>query len=91
MIRFPRFHIATSVVNHILNVRDQISSEAADQPAPDVPDTAQASARLDAALSQPLSEMQAPEGADAALADSVASGVSPADALQQQGIIEGMT
>lgn len=58
-IRFPKHHIAKSVVSQILNVADGLvtSSQSSPQsPIPDVPATAGQSAALDDALAQPISE-----------------------------------
>lgn len=49
-IKFPKVHIATSVVNRILNVADglaDVASPLASVAVPDVPDTATQSAILD--------------------------------------------
>lgn len=58
MIKFPRMHIATSVVNRILNAADEIERsrpQAAQEPvaapiAPTVPDPSVEGAALDSAL-----------------------------------------
>lgn len=56
MIKFPKVHIATSVVNRILNVADGITpiapQAAPGDAAPDIPDTTRASINLDKQLAQ---------------------------------------
>jgi len=59
MIKFPQIHIATSVVNRILNAADDIESRrpvrtAAPQGAPNVPDAAPLGAALDADIATPV-------------------------------------
>lgn len=57
MIKFPKMHIAESVVNRILNVADGIPAQASqavqNPPPPIVPETAQQGAMLDAQLATP--------------------------------------
>ena len=58
MIKFPKVHIATSVVNRILNIADGIpdagSQAARIAPEPNVPDTATQSLILDETLASPI-------------------------------------
>ena len=58
MIRFPQVHIATSVVNRILEIAENLPQEGAGAPlsAPRVPDGAMLGAQLDAALGAPQPE-----------------------------------
>jgi len=72
MIRFPKINIATSTVNRILNVADEITAGAnlksAPTPrgAPNVPDTSRSGPAIDAALAAPTAASDAaPEIADA--------------------------
>lgn len=59
MIRFPKVHIATSVVNRILNAHAEIESAAsAARGAPNVPNSAPLGEALDAGIAAP----QAPVG-----------------------------
>lgn len=55
-MKFPKMHIATSVVNRILNVADGLPSGAPAMPAPEprLPNTADQSALLDAKLEAPI-------------------------------------
>ena len=55
MIRFPQVHIATSVVNRILEIAENLPQESAGTPvaAPLVSDGSQLGAQLDAALGAP--------------------------------------
>lgn len=64
MIRFPKMHIASSVVNRILNAADELESRyppPVAAPAPSTPgvaaDTSGQSLALDAAISAPLGEL----------------------------------
>lgn len=59
MIKFPRIHVAESVVNRILNTRDELRAGArpapavVPAPAPNVPDPTLPGAELDLKLAQP--------------------------------------
>lgn len=55
MIRFPQVHIATSVVNRILELAENLPQESSGAPvsAPLVSDGSQLGAQLDAALAAP--------------------------------------
>lgn len=56
MIKFPKMHIAQSVVNRILNVRDGMPDTTPGlniTPAPELPDTLAQGQRLDLSLAQP--------------------------------------
>lgn len=56
MIRFPRMHIAESVVNRILNADDELGPAApVTLPEPTVADPTAAGVAIDAKLSQPAS------------------------------------
>lgn len=84
MIKFPRVHIAQSVVNRILNTRDELARSsqtpavAAPTPPPAVPDPTLEGAELDNNLAQPppadLPPLEATEPAPDALASAVARG-----------------
>lgn len=55
MIKFPKVHIATSVVNRILNIADGIPTPgAASVAVPDVPDSIAQSTALNQKLAEPL-------------------------------------
>lgn len=58
MIKFPKVHIATSVVNRILNIADGIpdsgSQAVRTAPEPSVPETSAQSLMLDETLATPL-------------------------------------
>lgn len=55
MIRFPKHHIATSVVNRILNIADEVEARAPSMPS--TPEPIQQGQALDAALAQPTPDM----------------------------------
>ena len=58
-IKFPRMHIAASVVNRILNAADGLESAAPGRPVspPDVPDTFLQGEQLDSALAAPIAPL----------------------------------
>lgn len=61
-IRFPRMHVAQSVVNRILNVADELVAQRAPavpepHPAPEPADPTIPGAELDLALREPLAPM----------------------------------
>ena len=74
MIKFPKMHVAASVVNRIMNAHHQLNAQAA-APAsrppssPNVPDNTQAGVALDAELGAP----QMPVTADEPLATDIAT------------------
>lgn len=85
MIKFPRVHIAKSVVNRILNMADGMPNNAAPKPmAPRVPDTMAQGANLDAALSSPL-DAALPGIDNAPEPGATASGKPLLDTLMQPG------
>ena len=57
MIKFPKVHIATSVVNRILNIADGLEQEAPGiaAPPPTVPDPTVEGQAIDAQLAAPIS------------------------------------
>lgn len=77
MIKFPKLHIATSVVNRIMNINDQLELNlSAPQPAaaidavPNVPDAHETTGpAIDAALYAPTQ----PSDADPPLAEAIAT------------------
>lgn len=91
MIKFPKVHIAQSVVNRILNVADDLDTErsAPTIDVPTVPDPAMAGARLDQALSAPPPAIPPPDGAEGDMAAAAITGSSPMDAAVLKGIDDG--
>lgn len=84
MIKFPRVHIATSVVNRILNVADGISATSGTRTEPSVPDPTLEGAALTARLAEqvpPVGEVGGPESQTANAAEAVISGGSPLQGL----------
>ena len=72
MIKFPKMHVAASVVNRIMNAKahidaSQAASNAADR-APNVPDSVALGGDIDAELNAP----QAPVSAEPMLAEEIA-------------------
>lgn len=70
MIRFPRLHLATSVVNRILNVHDGIEAQraAATDRMPEDPEAAAEGAALDQKLNAPQPPVTADDPTAAAIA-----------------------
>lgn len=86
MIKFPKIHVATSVVNRILNVAEELESQRirrqkASMPiAPNVPDPSLQGQQIDQALSTPLapvSGLDGPESIGNNVMEAVLSGGTP--------------
>lgn len=90
MIRFPRMHIAQSVVNRIINTANQVRPQQDLPPphVPAVPDPGEQGEKIEDALSTSPGPMHSPAGAEAAMLEAALSGTSPASALAIQGVIE---
>lgn len=88
MIRFPKMHIAQSVVNRILNVANDIDSTKQRTPPslPALPDVGTQGTKLDQALETPPAATSPPDGAEPAMLDAAIAGDSPMDAAVSQGI-----
>jgi hypothetical protein len=88
MIRFPKMHIAQSVVNRILNAHDELEASMPTlapepTPAPHVPDPTLEGAELDLALDAPAAPVEGVEPGDPgnAAANAFESSVSGGTAL----------
>lgn len=90
-IRFPRMHIASSVVNRIMNLAQSVPPAITPAAMPDVPDASKQGEQLDQALAQQPGPMAAPEDAEAVAAASALNGGSAAEALGTNGIIEELS
>ena len=53
LTKFPQLHIATSVVNRIMNLRDSVEPLVAPKPTPTIPDPSMEGGALDAQLLSP--------------------------------------
>lgn len=79
-MKFPKMHIAASVVNRILNAKDEIEAgRMTSEPTeptipPSVPDPAMEGAQLDLNLAQPTPPMAGPEIAEEDLTSTVLAG-----------------
>ena len=90
-MRFPQYHIATSVINRILNLADDVEPVAvADPSQPALPDTAAQSVALDAAIAQPVQAVPAPEGSEEAILLAAQDGGSAADAVGGMAVLESL-
>jgi len=89
-MRFPRYHIATSVVNRILDLADQEMLTAQATEAPSIPDTAETGARLDNALQSPVPAVPAPVGSDDEALLEMQQGGSAADAVGGMALLESL-
>lgn len=80
MIKFPKMHIADSVLNRIKNELDGISPLNVPMPIPAVPDPTQQGLDIDAAVATPAAPTEAltPEETEGMI-DSSAMGGSPFD------------
>lgn len=88
MIRFPKMHIAQSVVNRIMNVADDLEM-AQNKPAmhvPAMPDATAQGAALDEALATPPAGVTPPEGAESGMLSAAIAGDSPVTAAIDKGI-----
>lgn len=97
MIRFPRMHIAQSVMNRILNINDEIEADAQisalPEPAiaPDPPDPMMEGAQLDVALQQPVASNLPPpdDGPNGPAVNTLEASLSGGSPLQ--GLLDGIS
>lgn len=89
-MRFPRYHIASSVVNRILDINDQVASQPAETEPPNVPNPSQQGQQLDQALATPPQAVPAPVGSEEAVATEAMQGGSAADAVASLGVLDAM-
>ena len=87
-MRFPKFHLATSVVNRIMDIANQVESIPMPTQPPRMPETAAQGAALDKALATPPPAIAAPAGADELVATEQMAGGNAADAVAAAGIID---
>lgn len=89
-MRFPRYHLATSVVNRILNIADRVQAIPMPSAPPAMPEVQQQGEQLDKALSTPPAAVPAPEGLAGPAAVEAAQGGSAADVIGQAAIMDGL-
>ena len=87
-MRFPKYHLATSVVNRIMNVAKQVQAMPVPTQAPQVPDSARQGQAIDQAIAQPPAAAAAPPGVDAVVAMENMGGGSAADAITESAILD---
>lgn len=87
-MRFPQYHLATSVVNRIMDIANQVQTMPLPTQPPSVPDATSQGAALDEALAQPIQPVAAPAGTDELIATEQAAGGTAADAVTNAGIID---
>jgi len=92
-IKFPKVHIAESVVNRILDVRDGIEARAAAAlaTAPNVPDSTTEGAVLDAKLGTPTPDVgeASLDGSNSVAANTFEAAVSGGKPIQ--GVLDGIS
>lgn len=92
MIKFPKVHIATSVVNRILNLRDEVAARAAlASRDPQVPDPALAGDVLDAKLAQPTPDVgeASMDGDNSVAANTLEATIAGGKPIQ--GVLDGIS
>ena len=94
MIRFPKVHIAASVVNRILNVRDAIDARpAARAPSsePRVPDPTLEGAVIDEKLTEPTPDVgeASADGSNSVAANTLEATVAGGKPIQ--GVLDGIS
>lgn len=81
-MRFPQYHLATSVVNRVLDLANmQLTPGQALQSTPQLPDTIAQGEQLDAALSTPPTAVPAPAGSEEQVLLETQKGGTAADAV----------
>lgn len=89
-MRFPKYHLATSVVNRIMNVANRVQAMPVPDAAPMMPNPARQGAALDQALNTPPQPVPAPVGSDELVAMENTQGGSAADAIGASAIMDAM-
>lgn len=87
-MRFPRVHIATSVVNRIMNMDETLAVTPTTPP--EMPNVSQQGQDIDKALSTPVAPLDAPEGVEMDVVNANMSGESAADAVKSAGIVDAL-
>lgn len=87
-MRFPKYHLATSVVNRIMQVADRVQRLPVPTAPPVLPNVAQQGMALDNALSSPPQSVPAPVGSEEAVMMENMAGGSAADAITGNAIMD---
>ena len=87
-MRFPKYHLATSVVNRILNVANRVQAMPLPTQAPQVPDASRQGQAIDNQLATPPASAQAPPGTEEMVAIENMGGGSAADAVTASAIMD---
>lgn len=93
MIKFPKVHIATSVVNRIMNLRDELNAPPAPKVsrAPSVPDPTLEGDALTAKLTEPTPDVgeASMDGSNSLEANTTEAVISGGEPLQ--GVLDGIS
>lgn len=90
MIKFPRMHIAQSVVNRIINIANQVPQNSEPAPVellPNIPDPTAQGAAIDQAINTPPGQSAMPVGGENAIVAASLEGASPAEAVAVTGAL----
>ena len=87
-MRFPKYHLATSVVNRIMNVAKQVQAMPVPTQSPQVPQAQAQGQAIDQQLATPPAAAEAPQGSDEAVALENMGGGSAADAVTASAIMD---
>ena len=88
-MRFPRVHIAESVINRILDAAEGIETNPILRPPPPMPDVQAQSDALDEALQTPPQPTGMPAGGEGALAQAVLDSEDLVSPAVEQGRLTG--
>ena len=89
-MRFPKYHLATSVVNRIMNVANRVQAMPVPDKAPNIPNPTAQGQALDKALATPPQPVPAPAGSEEVVAMENMQGGNAADAISASGIMDAM-
>jgi hypothetical protein len=93
MIKFPKVHIAASVVNRIMNVRDEIDATAAARAPrePNVPDPTAEGEVIDAKLNAPTPDVgeASADGSNSVAANTLEATIAGGKPIQ--GVLDGIS
>lgn len=89
-MRFPKYHLATSVVNRIMQVANRVERMPVPSAPPVLPNVTQQGMALDNALATPPQSTPAPAGSDELVMLENMAGGSAADAITSSAIMDEM-
>lgn len=87
-MRFPKYHLAESVVNRILNVAERVESIPTPSAPPQIPNASKQGQAIDQAIAQPPAAAPAPPGVEEVVAIENMGGGSAADAITASAIMD---